>query len=164
MRIAFLAVLSAGCLAAAPSAVPLYPNSEVERLPPNRVANLSGPIARIDGRDVPDVDGPFELLPGCHVVELLRQMPDSGFGLSSGVYVSGQFPPMVYALRMLAGARYSIRRDLLQLGAGQTTRLVVTAREELPDGVVREFSPAQSEADVAACKAWEAGGQQGPSR
>ena len=45
-----VAAVSVGCLASEPPAVPLYPNGETTRLPPNQVADLTGPIGKIDGR------------------------------------------------------------------------------------------------------------------
>jgi hypothetical protein len=144
--------LALGCLGSEPPAIALYPNAAAVRLPPAQVATLVGPIARVDDREVADLGGPFDLLPGCHVVELTRQIPNNGFGLSTGVYGSGQLPVAVFALPMKAGARYVLRRDLVPAGTGMGRRLVFSAREELPGGAATDLSPSAAWSDVVACR------------
>jgi hypothetical protein len=96
------------------------------------------------------------VLPGCHVIDLERQMPANAFGLSSGVYFSGQLNATTYALRMKAGARYIIRRDISS--DGQVARVDLSAREELPNnGPVTDLSPVKSPDEISACKAWTPG-------
>jgi hypothetical protein len=151
-----LAVFVLGCLASEPPAVPLYPNGQTTRLPPNQVADLTGPIGKIDGREVTGLGGRFDLLPGCHLVELDRQGDSGSYGLSSAVYVTGSFPVTLYALRMQAGARYFIKRDLITEASGVTVRVALSAREEAPGGAVTDLSPARSLEEVKACKAWGA--------
>ncbi len=152
-----LATSGPGCLGASqPPAVPLYPNSQMMRLPPGQVGVVDGPIALIDGRDVAGQGGRFELLPGCHVVELERQMTGSLYGASNGVYFTGQFPRTVYALRMLPGARYSIRRDI-QSSMAATGHIDLSAREELPNGAGSDLFPAKSLDEIRSCKAWQPG-------
>jgi len=147
--------LALGCLASEPPAVPLYPNSESARLPPNRVADLLGPIAKIDGREVGGLGGRFDLLPGCHVVELDRQSDNSNYSLTGAVYLTGGFPATTYALRTQAGARYIIQRQTITEGVGATMRVVLSAREEAPGGAVTDLVPAKTLDDLKACKAWE---------
>jgi hypothetical protein len=151
-----LATLALGCLASEPPAVPLYPNGETTRLPANQVADLMGPIEKIDGRAVGDMGGRFDLLPGCHLIELDRQSDNSTYSLTSGVYLTGSFPATTYALRMQAGARYFIQRQTVTEGVGATVRMVLSAREEAPGGAVTDLAPATSMDDLKACKAWEA--------
>jgi hypothetical protein len=155
-RLLPLAALTLGCLASEPPAVPLYPNGETTRRPPNQVADLNGPIGKIDGREVNGLGGRFDLLPGCHIVELDRQSDNGSYGLSSAVYITGSFPATLYALRMQAGARYFIKRDTIAEGVGVTVRVVLSAREEAPGGAVTDLSPAKSLEEVRACKAWGA--------
>ena len=134
--------------------VPLYPNAQTTRLPREQVAQVAGPIAKIDGRDVGDQGGVFDLLPGCHVVELDRRLSADSLPLSGAVYLSGQFPVTIYALRMKPGARYAIRRDMYSDSSAQV-RVSLSAREEAATGAVTDLSPAQSANDVMACKQWE---------
>jgi hypothetical protein len=148
----FASALALGCLGSEQPTMPLYPNAAAVRLPPAQVATLIGPIARVDDRDVADLGGPFDLLPGCHVIELTRQIPNNGYGLSTGVYGTGQLPVAVFALPMKAGARYVLRRDLVPAGNGMARRLVFSAREELPGGAATDLSPSFAWADVAACR------------
>jgi hypothetical protein len=151
-----LTALALGCLASEAPAVPLYPNAAAAPLPPGRVADVMGPIGKIDGRDVSGLGGRFDLLPGCHVVELERQSDNNNYSLTGGIYLTGSYPAVTYFLRMRAGGRYIIRRDAVTEGIGQTVRTVLAAREEMPDGAVTDLAPAQSAAELSACKAWEA--------
>jgi len=148
--------LALGCLHSEVPAVPLYPNSDSTRLPPAQVADLTGPIGKIDEREVGSLGGRFDLLPGCHVVELDRQSDNSNYSLTGGVYLTGSFPATTYALRMQAGARYFIERQLVTQGIGPTMRVVLSAREEGPGGAVTDLVPAKSVDDLKSCKAWEA--------
>jgi hypothetical protein len=150
------ATLALGCLASEPPAVPLYPNGETTRLPPNQVADVIGPIGKIDGREVGGMGGRFDLLPGCHLVELDRQSDNSNYSLTGGIYLTGSFPATIYALRMQAGARYFIQRQTITEGVGSTVRVALSAREEMPGGATTDLAPATSGNDLQACKAWEA--------
>jgi len=145
-----------GCLVSEPPAVPLYPNSQSTRLPPNEVADILGPIGKIDGREVGGQGGRFDLLPGCHVVELDRQSDSGNYSLTSAIYLTGGFPATTYALRTQAGGRYIIQRQTVTGGISGTFRIVLSAREEAPGGAVTDLVPAKSVHDVDACKAWEA--------
>ena len=129
--------------------VPLYPNAT--RVPRSKVAQVAGPIASIDGRNLLDQGGPFDLLPGCHIVELDRRMTGLPYSPSGGAYWSGQFPRTIYAIRMKASARYVIRRSIDVNSTGQG-RMILSAREEEPDGATTDLVPASSMADIVACK------------
>jgi len=154
LRFLFLAgTLTLGCLGSEPPAIALYPNAAVARLPPDQVSTLNGTIARVDDRDVAELGGPFELLPGCHVVELTRQIPNNGLGLSRGIYGTGQLPVAIVALPMKAGARYVLRRELVPAGTGMGRRLVFSAREELPGGAETDLHPSFAWHDVVDCRA-----------
>lgn len=133
-----------------PPGVPLYPNSATTRLPRNQVALVAGPIAKIDGQEVVDQGGRYELLPGCHVVELDRRMIADGNNLSGGMYWTGQFPNATYAIHMKAGAHYEIRRDIF--ADGQSGRVVLSAREEEPSGAITDLEPAKSAEEIRACR------------
>lgn len=134
--------------------VPLYPNSQTTRLPRSQIAQVTGPIAKIDGQEVVSQGGWFELLPGCHLVELDRQVAENAYALSSAVYLTGQFASTTYAMRMKAGARYVIRRNLSE-GLGNTVRVTLAAHEEEASGATTDLAPATSAEDVKACKQWE---------
>jgi hypothetical protein len=131
--------------------IPLYPNGATTRLPRNQIAQVAGPIAKVDGQDMGDQSGPFDLLPGCHIVDLDTRPPANAFALSSGTYWSGQFPPTTYAFRMKPGARYVIQRDIQTDGTGPG-RVNLSAREELPTGAVTDLLPVKSADDIKACK------------
>jgi hypothetical protein len=149
-----VASLIVACRTADVPGVPLYPNGATTPLPRARIAQVAGPIATIDGKDVADQGGLFDLLPGCHVVVLDQRLAPDSYSLSSGSYWTGQAPRTTYALRMQAGARYIIRRDVQS--EGQMGRLVLTAREELANGATTDLTPATSVEDLRSCKEWAA--------
>jgi hypothetical protein len=130
--------------------MPLYPNAQTTPLPRDQIARVAGPIAKIDGKDVQEQGGRFELLPGCHVIELDRRMVADAYALSGGSYWTGQFPRTVYAMVMKAGARYDIRREIYS--DGSTGRLVLSATEEQAGGTVTDLVPAKSAAEIQACR------------
>ena len=133
----------------APRGLPLYSNVPATSLPRTAVAELIGPIGKVDGRDVLNQGGAFELLPGCHVVELDRR-PLNSDNMSSGVYVSGEFPLITYAIRMKAGASYIIRRSLPG-EMGSMVRLQLSAQEEDAGGRVTELNPMKSADEIHDC-------------
>src|SRR6185503_2309407 len=106
---------------------------------------------------VADLGGWFELLPGCHVVELDRRVAGGSTGLTSAVYLSGEFANTTYALRMKPGARYVIRREISEGlgGLGSTVRVDLSAREEQASGAATDLAPARSAQDVKDCQDWQ---------
>jgi hypothetical protein len=151
-----IASLALACHPGAEAAgVPLYPNGATTRLPRSQIAQVTGPIAKIDGKDVAGQGGVFDLLPGCHLVELDRQLVADGTVLSSAVYWSGDSPTTLYALRMKPGARYVIRRQVYSDGE-LSGRIVLSAREEQADGAATDLDPAKSDEDIKACNDWAA--------
>jgi hypothetical protein len=147
-----VATFALGCHPAVDTpGVPLYPNGATTRLPRNQIAQVAGPIAKIDGQDVSEQGGVFDVLPGCHVVVLDTRPSADAYSLSSGMYWSGQYDATIYAFRTKPGARYVIRRDLQTQGSGQG-RVVLSAREEEPGGLVTDLFPATSADDIKACK------------
>ena len=133
--------------------VPLYPNAATTRLPRDQVAQVAGPIAKIDDQDVTGQGGLFDLLPGCHIVELERRVVTDSYALSGGVYFGGQFPMTLYALRMKPGARYIIRREIYTEGS-MSGRVALSAREELATGAASDLEPAKTADEIAACQDW----------
>lgn len=154
-----LALILATACAASAGEVPgyaLYPNPQI-RLPADRVAHLAGtctggdclpPIKLIDGRDVSTYGQAFDLLPGCHVVALETNLAEGNMHVSW----RGSYVPMVYALRMKAGDRYVIQRDIVQ-NMGFGARVVTTAREEDAQGTSTPIQRAGSADEIAACRA-----------
>lgn len=143
------ALLTLACTGAPQRGMPLYPNASATPLPPSAVAQLIGPIGTVDGRDVFQQGGMFELLPGCHVVELDRR-PKNSDNLASSVYLTGQYPLTTYAIRMKGGASYVIRRYLANnMGPMVVTR--ISAQEEDATGRVTELNPIISADEIHAC-------------
>jgi hypothetical protein len=141
----------AGCIVGGGHAGPhpLYPG---ERLPAANVATLYGPIATVDGRDVAGSSasfGAYELLPGCHVVKLLRS-----FGASSSVEAwSVSLPELVYAIRMRAAYAYRIDFEHNDTSS-PTSKGALVATEQDPGGATRAFGPATSAETIEACRRW----------
>jgi len=135
---------------------PLYPNPQ-NRLSADVVARLAGtcsgpecspPIQFVDGKDVSPYGSAFDLLPGCHIVQL-----GSNF-VASTMYVSFHGGGGgVFALRMEAGHRYVIRRDIVE-NPGSGARVVITAREEDAHGASTPIEPAHDPAEITACREW----------
>jgi len=134
----------------APRGVPLYSNVSATPLPRTAVAELMGPVGKVDGRDVMEQGGTFELLPGCHVVELDHR-PLNSDNPNGHVRLSGQFPLTTYAIRMKAGASYTIRRNLVSGGMGMMIRIQQSAQEEDAGGKVTELNPMKSVDEIHEC-------------
>lgn len=135
--------------------VPLYPSGQTMRLPRSQVAQIAGPIARVDGQEVIGQDGPFDLLPGCHVVELDRgRTITEGAAPLRGTYWNGAFSSSTYAIRMKAGARYVIRRKIYSGGIGppESTRGELSVREEQASGAMADLAPGKSAEEIQACR------------
>ena len=148
-----VAALAAGCAPRGNArGVPLYPNAATARPPASDVAQVMGPIAKIDEQEVGEQGGQFELLPGCHIVELDRRAPSDNYAISSAAYTTGQLPLTIFAIRMKAGARYVIQRQLAETGSSDSLRVVLSAREETADGAANDLAPAGSVQDIQACK------------
>lgn len=142
----FGASLLVGCLGTS-RGQPLYGG---EQLPEEQVARLLGPIERVDGRAVPSGTGTFELLPGCHLVQIggsvgsFKAAPESGWVAT--------VPRQVYAFPMRAGHSYSITFEQEpELGMRAVGYGRVVAREDDRHGHRKVIPPAHSREDVAEC-------------
>ncbi len=156
-----IATVSLACLHEVPEpGVPLYPTAESTRLPREQVAEVTGPIGKIDGKVLAGQSGWFDLLPGCHVVELDRRVVADGYALSGARYWTGQFSTTTYAIQMKAGARYVIQRQIYS--DGNSNRVILSAREEEAGGAIAELAPAKSREEIAACRSGRP--DQAPSR
>ncbi len=156
-----LSALVLGCRPPEGPTIPLYPNAQTTRLPRDQIAEVAGPIERIDGNQVAGWRGYFDLLPGCHVVELEHRLsffvvgrPARGNG--SYLLQLGPLPTVTYALRMKAGARYVIRQEPHLGGFWTINGIYRSAREEQPNGPAIELAPTESADEIRACKEWEA--------
>jgi hypothetical protein len=128
--------------------VPLYPHPE-QRRPAEDVATLQGPIASVDDERVARKGRTFELLPGCHVVELTR---DLGEGSDSGAWAA-HLPRIVYALRMRPAHTYVIAYQA-ENTSSMVGRLTIKAFERSPSGQTTRLSPAGSSTEIEACRRW----------
>lgn len=125
--------------------------------PPERTALLSGFVDKVDGVSVTDKQGPFTLLPGCHVVEGRANV---GNDSPSGAWTA-DVPRGVFAFRMQAGRSYEV--GVKTQGSGSETHNIEMRGIER-DGTgkkLAEIGPARTKADVASCLAWAAQQSQG---
>jgi len=160
----WLAVAVAGCLAGPPGGrgSPLYPigpsqpsRTEVAMLDYRRpggsapVVGSPSFIRSVDGRDVSTMTAPFELLPGCHVVETAGRQVTAG---KAGGY-TGDLDPHVFPLRMRAGHEYTVVEET-EPGGG-FANISVRAIERDPAGKqTREIPAATGDSEVQACRSW----------
>jgi hypothetical protein len=116
----------------------LYPGERLER---SQVAQLVGPITSVDSIAVPNRQGAFELLPGCHIVEIGGSFGGFGQGSAWSIWI----PDLVYAIEMQAQARYTIE-DASEAAVGLAPSMAsrVIAREVDAKGKVRVLQPASS--------------------
>lgn len=129
-----------------PPGYPLYSNGGT-RKPPGEVASVYGPIESIDGQDVAQHGSAFELLPGCHLVALSRDVVEG----TNEITIWGTAGTVVFALNMRPGHRYFLHRDVVQTAGG--LGLSIGGKEEDPHGnVLGEFGPARSQADLETCR------------
>jgi hypothetical protein len=125
---------------------PLYPDPQ-NRQADDAVARLVEQIGSVDGQDVSGRGQVFDLLPGCHVVELHGEMQ------RTNTYVTwvGQMPNSVVELRMKAGHRYFIHRELIQDMGSRTGKIVVIGQDEDRTGGSTMFSPTPVRGDFRSC-------------
>ncbi|HEY2404660.1 MAG TPA: hypothetical protein VGI10_01585 [Polyangiaceae bacterium] len=145
-----LALSTGACFASATPPVRLYADDGQPRRAED-VSTLSGYVQVVDGRDVSSLGGPFELLPGCHVIGTPSHWGlHSPGGDSAVTATTGQWQ---FALPMKAGHQYRI--DVI-LGAmtGPTGSLTIKAHEsDLGGHEKREFDRVTSSNDIDACQA-----------
>jgi hypothetical protein len=132
---------------------PVYPLYPSPRLGRDRVALLLGPVATVDGAQVPANQSTFELLPRCHVVSTqtkLLAFDGSSMPNPQGE-VTGTLPELFYAIDMKAGHTYAIERKVQAIG-GDSANVELTARDVAPDGQSANLAPAHTVAELVACK------------
>jgi len=121
------------------------------QLPEDRVARLVGPIERVDGNAVPSGVGTFELLPGCHLVQIGGVM-GGGFKAAPESNWVATVPRQVYAFPMRAGRSYSITFEPEPaLGTRSVGYGRVVAREDDGAGHHKVMHPARTREDVNEC-------------
>jgi hypothetical protein len=141
----FLAACCAGCLAAtAPGETPAQgapaePAAESE----GPTANISGPVAYVDGKPARRRGAFFPVRPGCHVVRTDTNMVTS----TDQVTVRVTIEPADFALPTRAGYEYFIERQFYD------DRVRIQAHERDASGkVVQSFFPTKDEAELKACR------------
>jgi hypothetical protein len=164
MRRAFLislAAASAGCLGpTGERGTPLYtagatpvPVSGVAtldfRLPAGYRSNPWLRIKSVDGRDVSTLIAPFELLPGCHVVEAGNGLPGYGTKVSAFRYAVG---PEVFTINMRPGHEYTVQEEPPDPSRTMAIHSI-HAIDRDPSGHVEEIPAAATDADLRLCRA-----------
>ena len=142
------ALFAAACGLQAARGFPLYPRVG-DGPGPDAVAMLYGPIQSVDGQDVSRKGQTFELLPGCHVVTLQRNI---GEGSANGAWAAN-LPPLTVAFQMRPAHRYAIASDMNE-SSGPVSRVTIFAREKAPDGSTVRIPFARSEDDILNCRRW----------
>jgi hypothetical protein len=145
-----LAASAVGCHSVGKSGYPLYPPTAVPPAP-NQVATLMGPINSVDDVNVSAKGRTFQLLPGCHIVTLERNIGEGG---DNGAFAAN-LPRITYAFEMKPGHLYKISTDV-EIGSGSVGRMWINARETGPDGSSVRWYPARSTGDLDECRHWAA--------
>jgi hypothetical protein len=124
------ALFFAGISAAGCHSRPAYPLYDSAR-PPARAARLSGPVAKVDDRDLSGLGETFDLEPGCHVLVLRQDAMPHGA------------PSAVFGMMMSAGSVYAIVREPATVEMSETD----------PNGTVTRWRPISPDAAAAKCRA-----------
>lgn len=145
------ASLVSNCMRPSARGIPLYDSAGPVR-ERNSVSILMGQVTVVDDKPVDSGGAAFELLPGCHVVEIGGRVGrvDPRFG---GWVAT--LRPLTYAFRMRAGHSYSIeveREPSLGLGPKGNARIIAFDRD--PNGDGRAVPSAHNPEDIAACRRW----------
>ena len=137
----------AACVGGEQRGAPLYPGSPRARY---TIALLIGPITRVDGRTVPSQGNTFELLPGCHIVEIGGS--EGAFSPQYGGWAVS-FPHLTYAFEMRADRTYIIEFEPdPAIGRAPNGSGRVVAREYDADGHNSVLPIARNSADIARCR------------
>jgi hypothetical protein len=115
----------------------------------DNVATLRGPVQTVDGHDVSGKGQTFELLPGCHVVTLQRNI---GMGTASGAFAAN-VGRLVIAFPMRPAHSYTIVMEQDD-STGPVGRYTIVAREKAPDGSAVRVPFARSDDDITSCQRW----------
>jgi hypothetical protein len=148
LLIVAVAISGTGCSTTAERGYPLYEPQQPLR-PPEQVARLFGPLAKIDDRDVTELGRAFDLAPGCHVLEVRHDFLEVD---TAGAARPAEEQRYVFGAMMTAGYAYSIERTS---GATNDTaaRFRIGLRETAPDGTVTNWAPTNPTHAAAKCQA-----------
>jgi hypothetical protein len=144
-----LTLSAAGCMSG-PGLRPdrLYPPPP-QPLGPDKVSTLTGYVQFVDNRDVSEMGGYFELLPGCHVIGTPSRWGEQSAG--GGTTVTATTGRWTFALPMRAGHQYRIE-VIVPVFTGVTAPLNIKGHEtDLGGNKTREFERATSLKDIEAC-------------
>ena len=142
-----LALSASACLSGpGPRPDRLYPPPS-QPLAPDRVSTLTGYVQFVDDKDVSELSGYFELLPGCHIIGTPSHMAAPfPAARSVGTLTTGRW---TFALPMGAGHQYQIS---VTLPTARTVPLRIKAYEtDLGGHKTREFERVASAKDVETC-------------
>jgi hypothetical protein len=139
----------AGCSSPEVRGHALYPPEPA--LTRKDVALLIGPVETVDGSNVGAYGLMFELLPGCHIVEVGNSVGHVGDPETLDAVSRSR----VYAFRMSAGHTYTIEVPRgTALACNDPRRTCSVAREENRNGHVAFVPPAMSKYDIETCRQW----------
>jgi hypothetical protein len=143
------AALSAAACISVARPCQLYPPAP-QPLASEQVSTLTGYVQFVDDKDVSELGGSFDLLPGCHVIGTPSHWSErSPVSYSVVVATTGQW---TFALPMRAGHRYRIE-VIVGVVTGPTAPLTIKGYEsDLRGTQTREFEHATSLKDIEACK------------
>ena len=144
-----VALSAAACISVA-RPYQLYPPA-LRPLAPEQVSTLTGYVQFVDDKDVSELGGSFDLLPGCHVIGTPSHWSERSPGSYSVVVATtGR---RTFALPMRAGHRYRIEVMVVGVMTGPTAPLTIKGYEsDLGGNQTREFERATSPKDIEACK------------
>ena len=142
------ALLAGACGIQSTRGYPLYPRLG-DGPGPDHVATLYGPIQTVDGEDVSRKGQTFELMPGCHVVTLQRNI---GEGSANGAWAAN-LPRLTVAFPMKPAHRYAISSEMEDT-SGPVGHVTIVARDKAPDGSSVRVPFARSEDDILSCRRW----------
>jgi hypothetical protein len=136
---------AAGCITAEQQAIPLY--DEPTRLGADQVATLGGYVAWVDGRDVSNLGGAFELRPGCHVLTTPTGWGDSTVRSSLKVSTGA----LTFTIPMVAGRHYLVDNKVWRNGIDARWNVQVD-ESDASGKVLWSFNRTRSSAEIAACR------------
>jgi hypothetical protein len=140
-------LLVVGCLAGKGRGYALYATTSTP-LKPEEVAQLTGYVQKVDGKDVGEHGRSFELLPGCHVVVT----PQDWGKVSEVGGITWKTGHLTFALPMKAGRQYLVEVQAEKVGGAAAGGRVVALEKDMDGNLTQEFRPASGAQDLAACR------------
>jgi hypothetical protein len=124
----------------------LYP-APAQPLPRSEVAVIGGYVGEIDGRDISEETGVFEVLPGCHVVRTLSRW---GATEADGE-MSAETGRVPFALPMKGGHWYEIKVVTSGPSAPVGTYVIEAIETDPAGNPSQTFSPTTEQSELDAC-------------